>query len=178
MGRGKALLGSTNHLVDAFVGGWQLSGVFRATSGLPFSLTEPGWTTDWQIESYAVVTSKVKAHKHFDASGDPLYFASATNLNNGIYTGSPIRLPYPGEAGERNFFRGDGYLDLDSSVTKSWKIEQYGALKFDWAVYNVTNTNRFDPQSINGQLTSATLGTASSLLGTYRRMQFALRYDF
>ncbi|MGI4830879.1 MAG: carboxypeptidase regulatory-like domain-containing protein [Janthinobacterium lividum] len=178
VGRGKALLGSTNHLVDAFVGGWQLSGVFRATSGLPFSVTEPGWSTDWQIESYAVVTGKVKAHKHFDASGDPLYFDSATNINNGIYTGSPMRLPYPGEAGERNFFRGDGYLDLDSSVTKSWKIEQYGAVKFDWAVYNVTNTNRFDPQSINGQLTSATLGTASALLGTYRRMQFALRYDF
>ena len=56
VGRGQRLLGNTNHLVDAVVGGWQFSGIPRATSGLPFSLFEPGWTTNWEIESYGVVT--------------------------------------------------------------------------------------------------------------------------
>ena len=181
VGKGKALLGDTNRVVDTLIGGWQYSGVFRATSGLPFSLTEPGYTTDWQIPSFAVNTGGIKAQKHFDAAGDPIFFANPTAINDGVATGGPIRLPYPGEAGERNNFRGDGYLDLDSSLTKSFKLAEYGALNFSWAVYNITNTNRFDPESVGGQLTSGNLGYASALLGgnqAPRRMQFALRYDF
>jgi hypothetical protein len=42
----------------------------------------------------------------------------------------------------------------------------------------VTNTVRFDPASIGGQMTSGNLGIASSLLTAPRRMQFSLRYDF
>ena len=177
-GRGKAFLGSTNYVVDALVGGWQLSGIFKATSGLPFSFFEPGWSTDWQIESYGVNVGNVKAHKHRDAAGDVLYFDNASAINSGVYNGSPIRLPYAGEAGQRNNFRGDGYLDLDSGLSKSWKIADLGALKFAWEVYNVTNTNRFDPFSIGSGLTGASLGTASTLLTIPRRMQFGLRYDF
>ena len=64
VGRGQAFAGGVNHLVDAFIGGWQLSGIARASSGLPFSLFEPGWSTDWQIESYGVNTGKVKLRRH------------------------------------------------------------------------------------------------------------------
>ena len=98
-------------------------------------------------------------------------------MNNG----PPIRLPYPGETGTRNNFRGDGLLGLDSGLTKSWRLGDYGALKFAWEVYNVTNTMRFDVGggNFNGQLTSgSTLGVSSALLNPPRRMQFSLRYDF
>ena len=177
-GRGKRLAGGANGLVDALVGGWQLSGINRWSSGLPFSLTEPGYTTDWNIESYAVTTAPVKTHRYFDANGNPQYFNNPNAINNGISTGSPIRLPYPGEAGERNNFRGDGYFDIDTGLNKSWKIHDYGNLNFAWEVYNVTNTVRFDPASIGSQLTGGNLGVAGSLLTQPRRMQFALRYNF
>jgi hypothetical protein len=78
----------------------------------------------------------------------------------------------------RNNFRGDGYFDIDSGLSKAWTFARYGALKFSWEVYNVSNSVRFDPFSINTQLTSGTLGVASSELTSPRRMQFALRYDF
>ncbi len=177
-GRGKAILGKSNGLLDAFVGGWQSSGINRWSSALPFSFTEPGWSTDWQIESFGVVTGKVPMHKHYDANGNPQYFANPDAINTGVSTGGPIRLPYPGEAGQRNNFRGDGYFDLDSGLSKSWHIRENGSLKFDWEVYNVFNTVRFDPASISGQLTGGNLGVASTLLTVPRRMQFALRYDF
>ena len=112
-------------------------------------------------------------------TGNPNYFPNTDVFNKNVYTGNPIRLPYPGETGQRNNFRGDGYLSLDTSVSKSWKLAEYGAVKFDWAVYNATNTDRFDPFSINNTLLSGnTIGTAGKLLGLNRRMQFALRYDF
>ena len=177
-GRGKALLGNINKLTDVFVGGWQLSGILRSTSGLPFSFYEPGYTTNWTYSSYAVVTGKVPMKRHFDANGNPQYFVDPNALNNGVATGTPIRLPYPGEAGERNYFRGDGYFDLDDGLSKNWKIAELGTLKFAWEVYNVTNTVRFDPSSIGSQLTSGNIGIATSLLSTGRRMQFSLRYDF
>jgi Carboxypeptidase regulatory-like domain len=177
-GRGKMLAGGANALVDALIGGWQLSGINRWTSGLPFSLTEPGWTTDWQIESFGVVTQPIAAHRHFDANGNPQYFADPDAINNGTVTGAPIRLPYPGEAGERNNFRGDGYFDVDTGLSKNWSLREFGALKFSWETYNVVNAVRFDPASIGGQLTGGNLGIASTLLTQPRRMQFSLRYDF
>jgi Carboxypeptidase regulatory-like domain len=178
VGRGQHFAGGVNGIVNGFIGGWQWSGITRATSGLPFSLFEPGFTTNWQQESYGVVTSKIQMHRHFDQNGNPQFFANPDAINNGLATGSPVRLPYPGEAGERNNFRGDGYFDLDSGLTKTWKLADVGALKFAWEVYNVTNTVRFDPASISTGLTGGSLGIASALLTTPRRMQFALRFDF
>ena len=180
VGRGKAFLGGSKGFVDAILGGWQTTGILRATSGLPFSLGEPGWTTDWQITGFGVVTDKnaVKTHRHFDANGNPQYFDNATAINSGVSSGGPVRLPYPGEAGQRNNLRGDGFFGLDSGLNKSWKIQERGRLRFGWDVYNVTNTFRFDPFSIGSQLTAGNLGIASAQLGSPRRMQFSLRYDF
>jgi hypothetical protein len=179
VGRGKALLGDSNKLVDNVVGGWQLSGILRSTSGLPFSLFEPGYTTNWTYGSGAVITSPIKMRRHFDSSGNPQFFDDPDAINNGAATGGPVRFPYPGEAGERNNLRGDGYFDLDSGLSKTWKIgRELGALKFAWEVYNVTNTVRFDAASIGSGLTGGNLGIASSTLSAPRRMQFSLRYDF
>jgi hypothetical protein len=181
-GHGASMLANSNHLVNAFIGGWQLSGIFRATSGLPFSLNEPGWTTDWQQEGYGVVTGKVSTQRHFDQNGNPQFFAgnSAAAINSGVNAGAPIRLPYPGETGTRNNFRADGLLNLDSGLNKSWGLGEFGTVKFAWEVYNVTNTMRFDdaPSDFGGQLTSGNLGISSALLNPPRRMQFSLRYDF
>ena len=181
-GRGKMLSGGGNRLLDGFIGGWQLSGISRVSSGLPFSLFEPGFTTDWQIESFGVKTGPVKMRRHFDANGEPQFFdnpgAINTDVTCGGCNGGNIRLPYPGEAGERNNFRGDGYFDIDSGLTKNWKLGEWGGLKFAWEVYNVTNTVRFDPASIGSGLLGGNLGVASAELTQPRRMQFSLRYDF
>jgi hypothetical protein len=170
-----------------------LSGINRTTSGLPFSLFEPGWATDWQIESYGVTTGPVKMRRQFNPN--PQFFANSSGINTDISCGGQacpgqtepsgnVRLPYPGEAGERNNFRGDGYFDIDTGVAKSWQMREYGALKFAWETYNATNTVRFDPASIGSQLGGGNLGIASpgaidpGLLVAPRRMQFSLRYDF
>ncbi len=179
VGRGQAALGNSGGLVNAFIGGWQSTGILRATSGLPFSLSDPGWTTDYQIASFGVVVDKAaaKVRKHLDSSGNPQFFDNPSAIASGVSTGSVVRLSYPGEAGERNNFRGDGYFSLDSGLNKSWKIER-GNVQFGWQVYNVTNTFRYDPASINNTLTRGSLGIANAQLGAPRRMQFSLRYDF
>jgi hypothetical protein len=181
VGRGKAALGGANRLVNALLGDWQFSGLSRWASGLPFSVYEPGWSTNWQLEGAGVLTAPVKIHRHI-VNGIPQVFAgdSATAINFGVTTGSPIRLPYPGEAGQRNVFRGDGYFDIDSSLSKAWNLHENMKLKFAGEVYNVGNNVRFDdsPTNLNAGLTSGTFGAYGGMLTTYRRMQFGLRLDF
>jgi hypothetical protein len=180
-GRSKPVLAGAGSIANALIGGWQLSGLSRWASGLPFSVTEPGWTTNYQQSGFGVITSPVQVKKHLIA-GIPQVFAgnSANNINSGVYNGSPIQLPYPGEAGQRNVFRGDGYFDVDSALAKSWALPEEMKLKFAAEVYNVGNEVRFDdsPNNLNASLTSGTLGAYGGMLSTYRRMQFGLRLDF
>jgi hypothetical protein len=179
VGQGRKFLSGGGFLTNAFLGGWQWSGINRWTSGLPFSLIDPGWTTDWQIEGSGVVTGKVQMKRQV-VNGAPTVFANANAINSGTANGSPIRLSYPGEAGQRNVFRGDGIFGIDSGLSKSWQFGEYGALKFAWEVFNVTNSVRFNdnPLYFGNQLTGGNLGTYSAMQNLPRRMQFGLRYDF
>jgi len=96
-----------------------------------------------------------------------------------------LRLPYPGEAGQRNAYRGDGFFDIDSGLAKSWRITERQNLKFAWEVFNVTNSVRFDTSvasstgvALNNVATSNTLGSYASTLTLPRVQQFSLRYAF
>jgi len=180
-GRGKALLGNENRIADVFIGGWQWAGLARWTSGLPFTLESPAFPTNYDNPAMSFNVGGVKTHRNF-ANGVFHVFdaATATAIGNGIYTGTPIRLPYAGEAGQRNNFRGDGYLDIDSSLTKTWDLPGKMRLRFAAEAYNISNTARFDtsPNGLNQASASPNLGTYDEPLSTYRRMQFGLRLDF
>ena len=180
-GRGQMFAGSANRLVDELIGGWQWTGLNRWTSGLPLTISAPGWATDWQIESFSVQTAPVKLRKHVDENGAPQVFDNPATINNGVPNGSPIRLPYPGEAGERNPYRGDGYFDIDSGLSKVFRVTESQSFKFAWEVFNVTNSVRFDVNPTNSlgvTLTAGNLGTYSQTYSKPRVMQFSLRYDF
>src|SRR5262249_11407914 len=92
-GKGKALLASSGKLGNAIWGGWQWAGLGRWSGGLPFSVIEPGWTTNWELQAYAVTTAKVKTHDHMEDGGIQV-FADDQTIQNGVFTGSPMRLPY------------------------------------------------------------------------------------
>ncbi len=181
IGRGKALLGGSNRVADAIVGGWQWAGLGRWTSGLPFSLESPAYPTNYDNPAMSFNVGGVKTHRNITGGIPHVFDANTTTaISNGIYFGSPVRLPYAGEAGVRNTYRGDGYFDIDSSLTKSWALGDWAKLKFAAEAYNISNSIRFDP-SPNGLVQSAgntIVGTYSVALSTYRRMQFGVRLDF
>ena len=53
-GRGRKFGNSMNRVLDAFVGGWQISGTYRQTSGLPFSMGNgQRWPTNWEVSDIA-----------------------------------------------------------------------------------------------------------------------------
>jgi len=163
----------------ALLGGWQLSGLTRWTSGLPFSILQSqNWSTNWTQVSWLVRTGPVATGKHIGTGGAPQIFTDPKAIQTGYQTGYPERNAYPGEAGQRNPFRGDGYFGIDSGLSKSWTFHEAHNLKFAWEIFNLTNSVRFDVHSINNDASSGGFGDYSSTLTAPRVQQFSLRYSF
>jgi len=79
-GTGKMLLANSGRLGNAIWGGWQWAGIGRWSSGLPFSVLEPGWTTNWELQANAVNTQPVNTHKHIEG-GAPQVFADVSSIS-------------------------------------------------------------------------------------------------
>ena len=180
-GKGRALASNASSLVNGFIGGWQLSGVARWTSGFPFSVDGgQRWPTDWFLTGIAQMTSKPK-------TGTYKRMGSVSAFADPAAAQQDFTLPLPGGVGSRNVLRGDGYAGLDMSLVKRWKMPyaENHSLQFRWEVFNVLNLTRFNAQSVGSSslLTSLTqqptsFGALTSLLTQPRVMQFALRYEF
>ena len=82
-GRGHALGNNAGHLTDLLIGGWRVATIDRWTSGLPFSLTEGGYTTDWEISSFGIKTGNFSAKTSGSATRVPNAFPQglAAQLN-------------------------------------------------------------------------------------------------
>jgi hypothetical protein len=174
VGHDRAFFADSPGWVDAIAGGWQLTGIFRATSGLPVSVDNGSfWPTNWNHEGYATASGDIRGETTRLGDGPNLF----ANPRAAYASFKPTR---PGQIGSRNIIRGDGVLQLDLGLGKDFNMPWEGhKLQFRWEVFNVTNTARFDPQSINLDVTNElTFGSYTGTLSPPRVMQFGLRYEF
>jgi Carboxypeptidase regulatory-like domain len=188
-GRGRRFAVDGSPVVDALIGGWELSGVARWTSGFPFTVDNGNfWATNWDEQGIAQTIAKPKIGHHRDpATGAISVFADPVAAFN------DFQHPFPGQSGSRNVIRGDGYAGLDMALNKRWRMPIEGhSLQFRWEVFNVFNQHRFN--ALSGLGTQAcgciaslqqvalssgnTFGNYTGLLTQPRVMQFALRYEF
>ena len=141
-GKGHAIMGNAHPAVDALLGGWQISSIFRWNTGLPWSgpADDSRWATNFNVTSGATPTRRVHACPTRPTNGTPKLFGCA-DLNA---TYQSFRNAYPGEIGPRNTYRLPGYVDLDLGLGKTWKMPWHEghALQIRWDVFNVTNTQR------------------------------------
>jgi hypothetical protein len=170
----------SNKVLDAFIGGWELSGLFRITSGFPVNVGNVfGFPTDWELTGLAFQSAPLTTGHYatVDGNGNPniSVFANGANAINSFTS------PYPGQSGQRNQIRGEGYRGLDLGLSKRWKMPwaEGQSLQFRWEVFNVTNTPIFNVQTAQLALYDGpTFGNYTSLLNQPRVMQFALRFEF
>jgi len=182
VGKGKPLLGNANKAVDAILGGWQVSGIWNITSGLPRSVLNSGsWPTNWNYSGFAAQVGVVPAQSTvrnapgINGSGGPNIFADPQVARNAY------DYAFAGDIGQRNGIRGDGFFTIDMSLSKRfvmpWKESQ--SLQFRWEVFNVPNAVRFDINSASLDVgNTGTFGKYTGLLTQPRIMQFGLRYAF
>ena len=173
VGRGRKFLATANHLTDAILGGWQTTGVVRWTSGFPFEMNNGAYyPTNWDIQGYGQLVTKIpsrangRGHLSQRFADPAAVFASFAHA-------------LPGQSGTRNPMRGDGFFDWDEGVNKTFNIHERMKLIVRWDMFNVSNSVRFDPQSISNTLDNPqAFGQATALLTNYRLAQFAARLEF
>ena len=172
--------------VNQIIGDWQISGIYRWNSGFPFSVQDCGscYPTNWELQGNAMLkdpNNKPPTGTTYNAVGG---YASPFKDPAGAL--SYFRLALPGESGLRNPFRGDRYMNIDTGISKAWKMPfgESHKLKLRWDVFNLTNTPSFEvnglsviPDSVNsfGRYN----GIISGCDGMATRcMQGSVRYEF
>jgi hypothetical protein len=184
IGKGRTFLGNASRALDLVVGGWQLGGLFRATTGLPVSVGHGRtWPTNYNITGWATAVAKFQDGTN---KNSPPPVANTTGSGPNIFQNpqeaiKAFGFTMPGQIGDRNNVRGDGVFNFDMSLAKniSMPYRESHKLQMRWEVFNVTNSVRFDPQNINLSLSAVSnFGRYQGTLQPSRVMQVSLRYDF
>jgi hypothetical protein len=188
-GQGKWLASGINKFGEAVIGGWQLSGLFRWTSGFPVTVDNGGqYPTNYQLEGHADQIAPVTTGTFYTGPNNNGIGNSAPNLfANGANAYLDFGYAFPGETGIRNNLRGPGFFGTDLGLAKRWKMpwRETHSLQFRFEVFNFTNSVRFNVQSANGYTggslangNSANFGNYAGTLTNPRIVQIALRYEF
>jgi hypothetical protein len=199
-GRGKLLGRDAGGVLNSFIGGWQLSNIFRWNTGLPVGFygdsgvfDDARWATNWEVQSNVTRTTPVQTCPQ--RGPVPKLFGCNTAQ---VY--QSLRNAYPGETGERNVFRVPGYVVADAGLSKSFTMpyNEHHQLQFRWEVFNLTNTQKMGQYNTSrsgfgltlfGQQSSGFVDPSkqqpptewsnfTGIQGTPRVMQIALRYSF
>jgi hypothetical protein len=190
-GKGRWIAGNANRGVDAIIGGWQLSGLARWTTGFSIGVGNGAqWPTNWELSGFGTQIAPVKTGKfkgtdcngsgYVNLFGNPCT-VGASLIASASNPGGAFLADFPGQVGNRNNLRGDGFAGLDLGLSKRWKMpwKESHSLQLRWEVFNALNLTRFDVQSLSLSLTnSSSFGNYTGLLTNPRSMQFALRYEF
>jgi hypothetical protein len=180
-GKGKKLL-DMGGLVNAILGGWQISGLYRQTTGLPISVRNgSNWPTNYQWQGWATMMAPIpgmdvtKNAPAITGKGGPNIFRDP----KAAFASFDFTLP--GGFGNRNVVRGDGYFTIDTGLSKRFVMpfNEKHSLQFRWETFNLTNSAQFDIGAISINIGSpGTFGKFSDTLTQPRVMQFGLRYEF
>jgi hypothetical protein len=163
---------------------WTFSGVLTLQSGQPFTAIDSAGGTAVQPSSPNLIT--------------PI-FASGFSCANAVATGDRLdgylkvaafqHAPVVGPDGStgygtvgRNCFRGPWQKNLDFSIARVFRFGEHQNLKFSADFFNFTNTPSFASPSITDINSSVNpkgnFAPLTSVVGTPRLVQFALRYAF
>ena len=183
VGRGKWLGGDMPGWANTILGGWQLSGVFNARSGLPYDLASVIYPISFIYGGTSGAPSVITGNADLfrpsihDAPGGTIQFYA-----DPVAAAAATRFPRHGEVGQRNILRGPGFWNLDTAVLKNFQLpwSETQRLQLRWESYNALNAHHFSlptaPSATNPN--SSTFGNVTTSASTARVMQFGIRWDF
>jgi hypothetical protein len=176
VGKGHSLLGNAPKFVDALFGGWKLSGVGTARSGLPLNVTVSRAATALPDQNNGSQRPNV-------VPGQSLYAANPTPSDwlNPLAFSIPAAGTW-GNAG-RDLVRAPGHWQIDTALEKRIHVTEQLAFTFRAEAFNIFNVAQLGNPSVN--LSSSTYGLINSAFntsptgsGTPREIELSLRLDF
>jgi len=184
-------------LKSQVLGGWNISGIFTAHTGIPFSVYN---ISPW-ILNYYLIPRLVPANPitQWKVSGSPAQIPGSVNQFVGLTVPASGQTapwnqtlgiddfgPFPSNMTSRNEFRGPGAWNMDAAVQKDFKITERFGLQFRAEGFDVLNHHNYylDPFSVtnSSQIILEKGGIGSAATGgnndERRFMQFSLRLIF
>jgi hypothetical protein len=163
LGTGKRWL--TGHWLRHFAGGWQLSTLFVAQSGMPFS---PALSTN-----PANVTGTVRPNRIGEGNLDRDKRTPEAWFDRTAFT---VPAAYTFGNSGRNVLTGPGVVNLDTTVARMFKLTESVRLDFRAEFFNILNEAHFGFP--NAQVDRPVGGQISSTSTPARQIQFALKVLF
>ncbi len=168
IGPGKRWL--TTGLAGKIIGGWQVSGIFTAQSGLPLTIGGNGTTLNTPGNSaFANLTGE---HNVLGGLGPGLLYFDPT-----VYS-----LPGAGQQGNlarNNGPEGPGYWNIDASLFKRFSLGESRFAEFRIDSYNTTNSVRWgNPSTGFSNAAGNTFGQITGTTGGQRSIRFGGRFVF
>ena len=169
--------GTANRFWNAVIGGWQVSTIWRQSSGLPVGVSNGRyWPTNWNYPPFATQIGPVQqATTSNSPTGGPNMFPNPTAAFNAF------ELTFPGQSGSRNVLRGDGFFTIDTALSKRFRMfyNEKHSFPIRAEAFNVTNSVRFDVNQMSLSMSnSVSFGKYNGTLNTPRVIQFGGRYEF
>lgn len=138
-----------NGWASQVVNGWQLSGIFAARTGSPFSVFDCSFSIFAESPCMRVIANgNLNFNPHISrndatATANRYSFVDLSGLTAGTFqnpiTGGNDPGPYPGNMTKRNAFRGPGFWNLDGAVFKNFKFTERVSFQFRFEGYNILN---------------------------------------
>lgn len=130
--------------------GWQLSGIYSARTGSPFSVFDCSFSIFAESPCMRVLANgPLNLNPHISrsdtttAQANRYSFVDLSGLIPGTFqnpiTGGNDPGPYPDNMTRRNAFRGPGFWNLDSALYKNFKFTERVSFQFRFEAYNVFN---------------------------------------
>ena len=169
IGQGKTWA-SGGGVVTKIASNWQISGIFSAVSGQPFSLTASGVSLN--AVGQTQTPDQVGPVKKLGGvgTGQPFYDPSAF----AVVPGPPAPARY-GTVG-RNTLLGPGSVNLDFSLFRSFRFKERMDLQFRADVANFFNSPHFDNPS--GDSSIVDFLTITSAKNDERQFRLGVRFAF
>jgi hypothetical protein len=158
----------------ALLGGWQLSTIYSAVQGRPFTVTADAGSCQCvnggaqTPDLISNVNKKGGIGTTVIGGADQTFFdPSAFRLVTGT--------PRFGTAG-RNILRGPGYANLDVSLIRQFRFTERVTMDFRVDSFNFTNTPHFN--NPNANMSAARFLVITSAAQDQRQFRFGLRFGF
>ncbi|HUK48936.1 MAG TPA: carboxypeptidase regulatory-like domain-containing protein [Terriglobales bacterium] len=177
------------------LGGWTVSGIFTARTGIPFSVFDLGYLLNYYVIPRLTPATPITQYR----TGTPVLQPDSGNTFFALNIPAEADIgplnpalgisdfgPYPANMTRRNAFRGPGAWNTDFAIGKNFKLTERFALDFRAEAFNIFNHHNFyvngednyDPSNIveeKGGLGSGALGGDHD---ERRFGQFSLRLSF
>lgn len=176
-GRGQHFFGNPGPILDRVISDWKLNGTMHYNTGFPWSATDSGYYgTDFAAGSYAVQIAPLATGKRrIVGTGSSAYVTAlkGATVAQGV---ASFRTAYPGETGQRNELRYNGYIDFDDGLSKTFRVYREQGLRLSVEVFNMMNNVVMGAPT--GSINSAKFGNYTAIQNQPRQFQFSGKYTF